>query len=145
MGAARTADRRSTVRPQTLLAVSDVEAASRWYQELLGLASAHGGDEYERLAPPGGSGDEFVLQLHRWDVEDHHGAIGDPDLPHGNGVLVWFAVDDFDDVVVRARQLGAEVVTDTHVNPNARHHEIWLRDLDGYTVVVASPDGTAPG
>jgi hypothetical protein len=23
------------------------------------------------------------------------------------------------------------------------HREIWLRDLDGYTVVLASPDGEA--
>jgi hypothetical protein len=23
------------------------------------------------------------------------------------------------------------------------HFEIWLRDLDGYTVVLASPDGSA--
>jgi hypothetical protein len=25
------------------------------------------------------------------------------------------------------------------------HWEIWLRDLDGYKVVLASPDGTADG
>lgn len=25
------------------------------------------------------------------------------------------------------------------------HWEIWLRDLDGYTVVLASPYGTADG
>ena len=24
------------------------------------------------------------------------------------------------------------------------HREIWLRDLDGYTVVLASPDGESP-
>jgi hypothetical protein len=30
-----------------------------------------------------------------------------------------------------------------HGGPN--HWEIWLRDLDGYKVVLASPDGTADG
>jgi len=29
------------------------------------------------------------------------------------------------------------------VNPNAHHHELWLRDADGYVVVLASPDGSA--
>jgi AcrR family transcriptional regulator len=29
---------------------------------------------------------------------------------------------------------------DVHVNPNAKHREIWLRDLDGYLVVFAEGD-----
>ncbi len=88
-----------TPQSQTMLAVQDVEAASRWYQELLGLVSDHGGPEYERLT----SGGRLVLQLHAADVEHHHGAIGTADGPVGGGVLVWFGeVDDFDDVVTRA-------------------------------------------
>ena len=35
------------MRPQPLIAVSDVENSSRWYQCLLGCASGHGGKEYE--------------------------------------------------------------------------------------------------
>ncbi|MBI3744749.1 MAG: VOC family protein, partial [Chloroflexi bacterium] len=56
------------MRPQPLIAVSDVEVSSRWYQRLLGCTSAHGGREYERLV----HGDKLVLQLHNWDVEHHH-------------------------------------------------------------------------
>jgi len=37
------------MRPQPLIAVTNVEASSRWYQRLLGCRSAHGGTEYERL------------------------------------------------------------------------------------------------
>jgi hypothetical protein len=37
------------MRPQPLIAVSDVEASSLWYQRILGCQSAHGGPEYERL------------------------------------------------------------------------------------------------
>ena len=81
------------MRPQPLIAVMDVEASSLWYQRLLGCRSAHGGAEYERLVWDG----ELVLQLHRFEVEHHHGPIGDPaDRPFGNGVLLWFEVDDFD-------------------------------------------------
>ena len=61
--------------------------------------------------------------------------------PPGHGVLLWFQIDDFDLVVERVRGLGAEILEEPHVNPAPRHREIWLRDPDGYVVVVASPDG----
>ena len=46
------------------------------------------------------------------------------------------------------RALGAEVIMPRHRNPpdhdgGPNHWEIWLRDPDGYTVVLASPDGSA--
>lgn len=133
------------MRPQPLIAVRDVEASSRWYQKLLGCQSDHGGTEYERLVADG----VLVLQLHSFAVEHHHGPIGDVgDRPYGNGVLLWFEVDDFDEAVARAADLKAEVVLPRHRNPpggdgGPNHWEIWLRDLDGYGVVLASPDGSA--
>jgi catechol 2,3-dioxygenase-like lactoylglutathione lyase family enzyme len=134
------------VRPQPLLAVTDVEASSRWYQRLLACQSAHGGAEYERLVHDG----RLVLQLHSFGVEHHHGRIGDPDLkPYGNGVLLWFETDDFDAAVERGADLEAEVVMAPHRNPppgepgGPAHRECWLRDPDGYMVVLASPDGEA--
>jgi catechol 2,3-dioxygenase-like lactoylglutathione lyase family enzyme len=133
------------MRPQPLIAVTDVEASSRWYQALLGCQSAHGGGEYERLVLDG----RLILQLHSFDVEHHHGPIGDRfDKPFGNGVLLWFEVDDFDAAWTRARQLNAEVVLPKHRNPPSgdggpNHWECWLRDPDGYVVVLASADGTA--
>ena len=62
------------MRPQPLIAVTDVEASSRWYQRLLGCQSDHGGPNYERLVANG----KLILQLHRFDVEHHHGPMGDP-------------------------------------------------------------------
>ena len=131
---------------QTMIAVRDVEASSRWYQTLLGLTSDHGGPHYERLLADG----VLVLQLHNRETEHHHGRIGDPDREVGNGVLLWFGeVADFDDAVARAEGLGAPVVLPPHRNPpegegnGPGHREIWVKDPDGYTVVVASPDGEA--
>jgi catechol 2,3-dioxygenase-like lactoylglutathione lyase family enzyme len=125
------------LRAQPLIAVRDVEVSSRFYQRLLGCESGHGGREYERLMFDG----ELVLQMHDANTADHHGTIGDPGLPYGNGVLLWFAVDAFEAAVARARQLRAEIVHEPHVNPNARQFECWLRDPDGYTVVLAGPQG----
>jgi len=133
------------MRPQPLICVRDVEASSRWYQRLLNLRSDHGGAEYERLVSDG----TLILQLHRWDVEHHHGPIGDANLkPYGNGVLLWFEIEDIDQAIVRAEALKAEVVLPRHRNPpdgdgGPNHWEIWLRDPDGYAIVLASPDSSA--
>ena len=95
------------MRPQPLIAVTDVEASSRWYQRLLGCRSNHGGPAYEQLVSEG----QLILQLHSFKVEHHHGPIGDrDDKPYGNGVLLWFEVDDFESVMQRATEMGVEMV-----------------------------------
>jgi predicted enzyme related to lactoylglutathione lyase len=134
------------VQTQTLLAVADVEASSLWYQQLLGFESDHGGPVYDRLLSKG----VLVLQLHAWESDHDHGRIGDPHVQAGNGVLVWFGeVADFDGVVARATRLGAHIVAAPHRNPpegrgnGPGHREVWIKDPDGYTVVIASPDGEA--
>ncbi len=123
-----------------MLVVRDVEASSRFYQQVLGAASGHGGNEYEQIVV----NDEIVLQLHDVDVEDHHGRLSDPDQPIGNGVLLWFEVADFDARVEAVRSTSAEIVTDVHTNPNAKQREIWFRDPDGYLVVLAGPSEYRP-
>ncbi|MGI8410963.1 MAG: VOC family protein [Solirubrobacteraceae bacterium] len=55
--------------------------------------------------------------------------------------MLWFEADEFDAVVGRIAAVKAEVVTDVHLNPNARHREIWIRDPDGYLVVFAESSG----
>lgn len=135
------------MRPQPLIAVTDVEASSRWYQRLLGCRSNHGGSAYEQLVSKG----QLVLQLHSFEVEHHHGRIANrDDKPYGNGVLLWFELDDFDAVMQRVSEMGVEIVIPRHRNPpdgngGPNHWECWMRDPDGYTVVVASPYGSADG
>ena len=126
--------------PQPLIVVRDVRVASRFYAQLLDAESAHGGDEYEQLV----SGGELILQLHHIDVEDHHGPLADGGVPLGNGTLLWFEVSDFDAAVERARGLGATIERDVHLNPNAQQQELWLRDPDGYLVVLAGPSSYRP-
>jgi hypothetical protein len=103
--------------------------------------------DYEQLVLNG----QLVLQLHSFEVEHYHGRIADPDdRPYGNGVLLWFEVDDFNTIVARAEEMAVEIVNPRHRNPpdgngGPNHWECWMRDPDGYTVVVASPYGTADG
>lgn len=125
------------IRPQPLIAVRDVERSSLWYQRLFGWASGHGGREYERLVFEG----ELMLQLHHWDAHDHP-HLGDPESsPPGNGVLLWYCVSDFDATVDRVRDLRAEILEGPRVNPNAGHRECWIRDPEGYVLVIASRPG----
>jgi len=128
------------VWPQPLIAVRDVPASSRFYAQILDAESAHGGEEYDQLVSDG----ELILQLHDIEIEDHHGPLASPNVPLGNGALLWFEVSDFDEAVRRARGVDAVVERDVHLNPNARQQEIWLRDPDGYLVVVAGPSEYRP-
>ena len=131
-----------TVEAQTLIAVRDVRASSKWYATLLGadsLAEHAHREVYDRLYSSG----RMILQLHAWDEEDHPNLVNRTAAPPGHGVLLWFQIADFDGAVARARGLRAEVIEEPHVNPAPQNREMWLRDPDGYVVVIASPDGEA--
>jgi catechol 2,3-dioxygenase-like lactoylglutathione lyase family enzyme len=134
----KSALQKTSVQPQPLIAVRDVRASRRWYQQLLGvkgLPEHEHRDTYDRLMIDG----RLILQLHAWDEEDHPNLVNADTAPVGHGVLLWFEVDDFDAAVERARSLKAQVIEEPKVNPNAGHREMWLRDPDGYVVVIASP------
>ena len=131
-----TEPRKAGVQPQPLIAVRDVRASSRWYQHLLAAGSLpehEHRDTYNGILCDG----QMILQLHAWDEEHHPNLVNADAAPCGHGVLLWFEVDDFDAAVGRARSIRAQVVEEPHVNPNAGHREIWLRDPDGYVVVIA--------
>ncbi|MEQ8637813.1 MAG: VOC family protein [Gimesia maris] len=125
------------MRAQPMIVVNNVEASSAWYQRLLNVKSGHGGSEYEQLM---NHEDTLILQLHMWET-DEHPFLGDPAALKGNGALLWFEIDDFEDAVRRAKDLAVEILDGPLVNPNAQHREIWIRDPDGYTVVLATKYG----
>jgi catechol 2,3-dioxygenase-like lactoylglutathione lyase family enzyme len=128
------------VRAEPLIAVRDVRASSRWYQTLLAsdaLPDHEHRSTYDRIYCDG----HLVLQLHAWDEENHPNLVDADAAPSGHGVLVWFEVTDFNAAVQRARSLKAQIIEEPHVNPNARQKEIWIRDPDGYVVVLAGPGG----
>jgi hypothetical protein len=130
----------TAIQAQPLIAVRNVRASSRWYRKLLAadsLPEHKHRDLYERISCSG----RLILQLHAWDEEDHPNLVNREAAAPGHGVLLWFEVKDFDSVVERARALEAEIIREPHVNPAPKHREIWLRDSDGYVVVIASPDG----
>lgn len=131
---------KARVRSEPLIAVRNVRTSSRWYQTLLAADSMPEHEHrsmYDRIFCDG----QMVLQLHAWDEDDHPNLVNADKAPNGHGVLIWFEVSDFDAAVERARSLNVEIIEEPHVNPNARQKEMWIRDPDGYVVVLAGPGG----
>jgi hypothetical protein len=121
------------MQPQPLIMLRDVEAGSRWFQQTLGLRSGHGGTDYEMLL----DGSAMVAHLHAWDVDEHRILGRESDPSRGNGILLWFHTDDFDGIVMRVHDTGAEVLEGPLDNPNSKLREVWLRAPEGYVVVVS--------
>jgi hypothetical protein len=58
----------------------------------------------------------------------------------GNGLLLFFRVDNFDVALPTARALVGQLDEEPHVNPNTGTSEFSLRDPDGYYVTISSLD-----
>ena len=123
--------------PQPLICVADVEQTSAWFQRTLGFVSAHGGPEYEQLHSEG----SLALQLHRWEAHGHPHLGNAAIKPYGNGVVLWFMSEHVESLYERALKAGGEFLESLHINPLANHLEFWLREPNGYVVVVAGTYG----
>lgn len=125
-----------------MIQVADIPAASRWYQDVAGFVSGHGGDEFEMLFAGTPYESPLLLQLHRWEA-DEHGFLGDPTLPIGNGASLWFEVDDLAEFEARWAVVSAtardRVLSEPAWNPLAHHHEFAVSDLDGYAIAFHTP------
>jgi hypothetical protein len=79
-----------------------------------------------------------LLCLHAWGEHDHP-SLTSPDIAQpGNGLLLFFRVDDYDDALLRARSLVAQFEEEPHLNPSTETMEFSLRDQDGYYVTISA-------
>jgi len=62
----------------------------------------------------------------------------------GNGLLLFFRVDDYNMALKRARALVARFEEKPHVNPNTGTMEFSLRDPDGYYVTISALSAPQP-
>jgi len=122
-------------RTWTIIGVADVARSLAWYQELLGLGkSAPAHDDFGQVLDTDGT---VLLCLHQWGVHGHP-PLTRPVPPPGNGLLLFFRVDDFDEALPRARALASKLQEEPHRNPNTATMEFALHDPDGYYVMVNS-------
>jgi hypothetical protein len=66
------------------------------------------------------------------------------EAPPGNGLLLFFRIDDFDVALKRARALVTRLEEEPHVNPNTQTMEFSLQDPDGYYVTISALSAPRP-
>jgi catechol 2,3-dioxygenase-like lactoylglutathione lyase family enzyme len=127
-------------RTWTIIGVADVTRSFDWYQSLLGLpptAPAH--DDFGQIVDSDGT---VLLCLHEWGAHEHPSLTSPHGAKPGNGLLLFFRVDNFDVALPRALTLVRELEEGPHVNPNTGTSEFSLRDPDGYYVTISALDQT---
>ena len=123
-------------RTWTIIGVGNVAKSFRWYQSLLGLpptSPAH--DYFGQILDSDGT---VLLCLHQWGAHEHPSLMSPDQATPGNGLLLFFRVDDFDSALPRARALVACLEEEPHVNPSTGTAEFALRDPDGYYVMISA-------
>lgn len=120
----------------TIIGVGDVPGSFKWYQSLFGLpATAPAHDDFGQILDSDGT---VLLCLHAWGAHEHPPLMSPDHVPPGNGLLLFFRVDDFDLALSRARALVERFEEEPHVNPNTGTREFSLRDPDGYYVTISA-------
>lgn len=123
-------------RTWTIIGVSDVARSFKWYQSLFGqpqTAPAHG--DFGTICDSDGT---VLLCLHQWGAHEHPTLTSPDYATPGNGLLLFFRVDDFDLAAPRARKLVTRLEEEPHKNPSTGTMEIALRDPDGYYVSISA-------
>src|SRR5205814_8734891 len=123
-------------RTWTIIGVSDVPGSFKWYQSLFGQGkSPPGHDYFGQILDTDGT---VLLCLHQWGAHGHPSLMSPDEAPAGNGLLLFFRVDDFNMALKRARALVTRLEEEPHVNPNTQTREFPLRDPDGYYVTISA-------
>ena len=123
-------------RTWTIIGVSDVPASFKWYQSLLGLSLTNPGHDYfGQILDTDGT---VLLCLHKWGAHDHPTLSSPESATPGNGLLLFFRVDDFDLALARARSLVGALEQEPKVNPATGTKEFALWDPDGYYVMLSA-------
>jgi catechol 2,3-dioxygenase-like lactoylglutathione lyase family enzyme len=123
-------------RTWTIIGVRDVAASFRWYQSLFGqspTSPAH--DYFGQIVDEDGT---VLLCLHGWGSHEHPSLMSPDEATPGNGLLLFFRVDDYEGALKRARELVDRLAEEPHVNPNTQTSEFSLRDPDGYYVTISA-------
>ena len=123
-------------RTWTIIGVADVPASFKWYQSLLGLPpTAPGHHDFGQILDSDGT---VLLCLHEWGAHEHPSLMSPDHATPGNGLLLFFRVDDFNTALQRARALVTRLEEEPNMNPNTETMEFSLRDPDGYYVTISA-------
>ena len=123
-------------RTWTIIGVKDVAASTTWYQSLLGQANTP--PSHPHFGQILDSDGTVLLCLHQWGEHEHPSLTSPDTATPGNGLLLFFRVDDLDSILTTARALVSGFAEEPHVNRNTQTQEFSLRDPDGYYVTLSA-------
>ena len=119
----------------TIIGVRDVRASFKWYQSLLGMTATDPGHDYfGQIVDADGT---VLLCLHSWGAHEHPPLMSPDAAAPGNGLLLFFRVDNYDTCLRQAQALVDRLAEEPHVNPNTQTREFSVRDPDGYYVTIS--------
>src|SRR5499425_360318 len=120
----------------TTIGVADVPGSFNWYQALFGQpATVPAHDYFGQILDADGT---VLLCLHQWGAHEHPSLTSPDEASPGNGLLLFFRVDDYEMALKRARALVDQFEEEPHLNPNTETWEFSLRDPDGYYVTISA-------
>jgi catechol 2,3-dioxygenase-like lactoylglutathione lyase family enzyme len=123
-------------RTWTIIAVADVSRSFDWYRALFGQpASKPAHEDFGQILDSDGT---VLLCLHQWGAHEHPTLTSPQGGQPGNGLLLFFRVDDYHEALLRARALVTRLEEEPHLNPSTGTHEFALRDPDGYYVMISA-------
>ena len=103
-------------RTWTIIGVRDVAGSLTWYQALFGQPEMPPGhDDFAQILDTDGT---VLLCLHQWGAHEHPSLMSPDEAPPGNGLLLFFRVDDFELALERTRALVTRLEEEPHVNPS---------------------------
>jgi catechol 2,3-dioxygenase-like lactoylglutathione lyase family enzyme len=123
-------------RTWTIIGVKDVAVSLNWYQSLMGLPPTQPHHNYfGQVLDADGT---VLLCLHSWGEHDHPSLTSPDTAAPGNGLLLFFRVDNFEASLQNARALVARLDEEPDLNPATGTMEFALRDPDGYHVMISA-------
>ena len=113
----------------TIIGVGDVARSFKWYQSLFGQPETAPAHEYfGQICDLDGT---VLLCLHRWGDHEHPSLMSPDRATPGNGLLLFFRVDNFDEALAKARTLVARLEEEPHLNPDGTKNKfaVALKDF----------------
>jgi predicted enzyme related to lactoylglutathione lyase len=120
----------------TIIGVEDVAVSFAWYQTLFGQTAQRPAHvDWGQILDSDGT---VLLCLHKWGAHEHPSLMSPANGEPGNGLILFFRIDDFDQALLRARDLVNHLEEEPHINPSTGTLEFSLKDPDGYYVMISA-------
>src|SRR5258705_10870583 len=101
-------------RTWTIIGVGDVPTSFKWYQSLFGQPETQPAHDYfGQILDSDGT---VLLCLHQWGAHEHPTLTSPDTATPGNGLLLFFRVDDFVLAWKMSRALDAQLEEEPNVN-----------------------------